>query len=591
MFIFTDTGSGDVLATDVWTFKDYEDAQQSKAPRSCPGCGEPVHLSRKGTGTFFAKHFADSDCPMSSPESEEHQRVKLAIERALIAAGWDARAEWRRTDATGKLHIADVSATKGDRTVAFEVQLSPQSAVTTVKRQAERLRTDVDECWWLFGPKSWFPNMKLRQRGFPAASLDEVGDPGAWAVAAAEDGASGEWLTVATALTTDGLLSHDDVAGLPAEMNLGAGELNVVGVRTVRGSAAWVLTDERGDPERAIRDPEDLAECDRCGMREPTGSPSLLLDGWLIGTPALSVDCSERREMRLIVGAGTEHRCIPTGALAPTFEMPLPGSAELARIELACRKLGIPVDRTNLFTLVADDAVEFRLPMPKKNVSAGASRAASYLLTEPGSLEHRWALARRDQGMPSVGIDRRGIFAFGIDEPIDVRTWIGRVLAHAPNISAASTGWSAAWRAVGTDAIPDAAVHPAVAADVLGRSPFYNLASLVVQPRLLEAVCDCGQVHTFHSGTLLLNVCSFQGCGFQGSPVAVASIPDRRADLRTALLELGEIPERAGLRCDCGRTFDPYRHLNPDATPADETQRTAGTGWEVHRCVDLTGRR
>jgi hypothetical protein len=128
-------------------------------------------VSPKGTKHFV--HRANHDnCPWAH-ESADHVDAKLALVSALRETGWDVR-----TEQCGPDWRADVLATSpnGERRVAFEVQLSPQSYDETVARQWRFTAAGVEGVW-LFRT---LPTM-LGDPRIPMFSLRRD-DSGAWRV-------------------------------------------------------------------------------------------------------------------------------------------------------------------------------------------------------------------------------------------------------------------------------------------------------------------------------------------------------------------------------------------------------------------------
>lgn len=100
-----------------------------------------LRTSKLGTKHFYHKH--KLNCSWE-PETKEHLRAKYLIVIACKNAGFEAS-----TEVIGSDWIADVLATKGSAKIAFEVQLSPQTALKTLERN-ERYKRDGIICCWLF---------------------------------------------------------------------------------------------------------------------------------------------------------------------------------------------------------------------------------------------------------------------------------------------------------------------------------------------------------------------------------------------------------------------------------------------------------
>jgi hypothetical protein len=78
----------------------------------------------------------------SASESPKHFAIKQAILNACADFGFGAKAE-----ASGRGWRADVIVSTPGRSVAFEVQLSPQGLTRTLERQARFWRSGVVGCW------------------------------------------------------------------------------------------------------------------------------------------------------------------------------------------------------------------------------------------------------------------------------------------------------------------------------------------------------------------------------------------------------------------------------------------------------------
>ena len=113
-----------------------------------PCCNAQVVLRRSTLGTPHFVHKArPQDCP-GGIETEHHFRLKtLVVERARLA-GWEADCEVVGQTPGGKRWIADAFARKDGRTVAVEIQWSPQTHEETRRRQRRYAESDV-RCLWL----------------------------------------------------------------------------------------------------------------------------------------------------------------------------------------------------------------------------------------------------------------------------------------------------------------------------------------------------------------------------------------------------------------------------------------------------------
>jgi hypothetical protein len=106
---------------------------------NAPGIMKVSPLRRQ----FFAHKATPADCN-SKPETPEHLELKAVVYEAVGAAdGWSAGIE-----VPGRHWRADVLATRGKARVAFEIQLSKQSAAETIQRQLKYQQSAVLP-WWL----------------------------------------------------------------------------------------------------------------------------------------------------------------------------------------------------------------------------------------------------------------------------------------------------------------------------------------------------------------------------------------------------------------------------------------------------------
>lgn len=106
-----------------------------------PCCGIAAYQRTGPQGTRHFVHQPGHACT-TAPESDEHLRAKSEIARACHAQGWEPVTEYAGPD-----WIADVLASRARQRVAFEVQLSPQTARETRLRHGRYLRDGVHDCW------------------------------------------------------------------------------------------------------------------------------------------------------------------------------------------------------------------------------------------------------------------------------------------------------------------------------------------------------------------------------------------------------------------------------------------------------------
>lgn len=144
--------------------------RQLRADRSLghlPCCGAQIVAKTSGRGTQFFAHHAKSECD-AARETQAHRDAKRAVYEGCRDAGWEALTEAVGPDGAWR---ADVLAARQGRQVAFEIQLSPQSAEETRERQRGLERHHV-RCCWLFRRLPFVrPNREV-----PAFQLSESPD-------------------------------------------------------------------------------------------------------------------------------------------------------------------------------------------------------------------------------------------------------------------------------------------------------------------------------------------------------------------------------------------------------------------------------
>ena len=106
-------------------------------------CDSPVFLRTSKLGTNHFVHRLKKPCGWE-PETYEHLKAKELIFKICRLEGWVAEPEYILDDC-----IADVFASDGNRHVAFEIQLSRQSAEITIERHKKYIRRGM-KCIWLF---------------------------------------------------------------------------------------------------------------------------------------------------------------------------------------------------------------------------------------------------------------------------------------------------------------------------------------------------------------------------------------------------------------------------------------------------------
>lgn len=112
----------------------------------CPACGARLHAKVSPVPRrlrYFAHDAEASDCPLSG-ESLAHRLLKVELASAIREAGWEARLE-----VAGGSWRADVLASdpRSQRRVAWEAQLSSQTADETAARTDNLRASDVEVCW------------------------------------------------------------------------------------------------------------------------------------------------------------------------------------------------------------------------------------------------------------------------------------------------------------------------------------------------------------------------------------------------------------------------------------------------------------
>jgi competence protein CoiA len=132
-------------------------------------CGAPGHLRTSGRGLRHFYHATGSGCHYAE-ESKEHLAIKYLVYRASVAEGWETQVECPSPD---RSWIADVSATKGGRTVVFEVQVSPISPAELAERDAHYQNAGIESYWLLAD----FPNRSRVLAAWYDTSLAGDGGP------------------------------------------------------------------------------------------------------------------------------------------------------------------------------------------------------------------------------------------------------------------------------------------------------------------------------------------------------------------------------------------------------------------------------
>lgn len=112
------------------------------------GSAWPAVLKRSIRGTQFFAHAPGFTGTKPEPESEQHAWAKIAIAKALRAAGHTAWVERSGTSPSGESWQADVLCQTKERLIAIEVQLAQQTLETYETRSARYADSGVN-CVWL----------------------------------------------------------------------------------------------------------------------------------------------------------------------------------------------------------------------------------------------------------------------------------------------------------------------------------------------------------------------------------------------------------------------------------------------------------
>jgi hypothetical protein len=113
-------------------------------------CGSPAHPVTRNGMQFF-RHNPNTHCAYCEHESEEHIRLKIEIINHCRSLGWDVKPEANFFEGVWR---PDVLAWKGNKKIAFEVQLSPISLETLKDRDRVRKASQVDTYWLI----RYYPN-------------------------------------------------------------------------------------------------------------------------------------------------------------------------------------------------------------------------------------------------------------------------------------------------------------------------------------------------------------------------------------------------------------------------------------------------
>lgn len=139
------------------------------------GSAWPAVLKRSIRGMQFFAHAPGFPGTKPEPESEQHAWAKIAIAKALRAAGHTAWVEHSGTSPSGESWQADVLCKTQEQVIAFEVQLAQQTLDAYETRSARYADSGV-KCVWLVRAPTHYGTLgkaiyyRLHQQGIiPAA--------------------------------------------------------------------------------------------------------------------------------------------------------------------------------------------------------------------------------------------------------------------------------------------------------------------------------------------------------------------------------------------------------------------------------------
>lgn len=148
-------------------------------PVSMGCCGASGHLrvSKKGTRHFY--HAVDAGCHYEE-ESKEHLEIKYQIYRICQSEQWETSVEFPAPDRTW---ISDVYATRDNRKVVFEIQVSTISPNVLEERDL-KYRAEGIESYWLLDNflkrtkdfASWYEAHLFEQAGKTGGKIPYIDD-------------------------------------------------------------------------------------------------------------------------------------------------------------------------------------------------------------------------------------------------------------------------------------------------------------------------------------------------------------------------------------------------------------------------------
>ncbi|OWQ46628.1 hypothetical protein CDL60_14300 [Roseateles noduli] len=126
-----------------------------------PCCKAPAVLKTSINGVQFFAHLTD-ECA-TAPETVWHREGKAAVLAALHSMAVPGREEVSGRSPAGDKWAADVLIELPGRTIAVELQRSPQTMAKFLQRQ-ERYRASNVECYWLLRREVYLPLAKSTSR-------------------------------------------------------------------------------------------------------------------------------------------------------------------------------------------------------------------------------------------------------------------------------------------------------------------------------------------------------------------------------------------------------------------------------------------
>lgn len=152
---------GPDLSTEDWT--NLKMRHKNGLPVKMGCCGAPGHLrkSKKGTQHFY--HAVDSGCNFEH-ESKEHLEIKNLIYQVCKSENWETFVEFPASDRTW---ISDVYATKEDKKIVFEIQISPLSPEILEDRDTKYRQEGIEPYWLL-------EKISERSKGFESKYYDHL---------------------------------------------------------------------------------------------------------------------------------------------------------------------------------------------------------------------------------------------------------------------------------------------------------------------------------------------------------------------------------------------------------------------------------